>query len=425
MSDLTGTLEGWRKLAYQMQPSAGAYSGNFKPGSKDSAHDAQWLRKISLIVYGSGSGVAGGSSSSGSSAVPALDPSHPPPTRSLRESAEPITLDPLEVTAPAPTPQKPQPGLELGMLRVTFNVHRRTLQSPNLLEAKIYNLSPGTMSKITQFTRVQLSAGYQFANFGQIFDGTVVQYRRGRENPTDTYLEIIAGDGDAANSATSFRRFEPGTKEKDAIEKLAQDTKYPIAYMSKNIGTQTLQRPWVTAGATQQYLREMAQKYKANYWVDNGKLYIVEHKGYLSDEAVVLSPQTGLVGIPELTPQGIQVRCLLNPKLRLAGRVKLDKTLISGIAYYPGTGPGGGFGEERSSVAPLPSGALVPQRTATTPALPGTSPTGTYKILFMEISGDTRGQPWYSDLICMAVDGVTPATVFERSVAQAPSATPS
>lgn len=383
LSDLSALTESWRKLAYAMEPSQAPYSGAFSPTGTSS--DAQWLRQMSLIVYGGQGASAAGPSQS--SAV-----------------------------------NTPGGGIELGALRVTFNVHKRTMQTPDILEAKVYNMAPATMQQVLQFNRVQLSAGYQFANFGMIFDGVVVQYRRGKENPTDTYLEIIAGDGDNLPAATSFRRFEAGTQESTAIKALVQDTGYPIGYIQATIGQQSLQRPWIVAGSTQQVLREMALKYNADYWVEKGQLYFVSRTGYLPGEAVVLAPTTGLVNIPELTPQGIQARCLLNPKLRLGGLVKLDNNLISGIPYYPG--PGG---------AEMTGFQVPPTFSATGPAkfevLPPTSPTGTYRICMIEISGDSRGQPWYDDLICVALDQnmqplLGPQSAFYRSYAYAAPGSP-
>ncbi|MGC8165472.1 hypothetical protein ACP3WT_28400, partial [Salmonella enterica] len=55
-----------------------------------------------------------------------------------------------------------------------------------------------TRQRIEQeFTRIVLQAGYA-GNYGIIFDGSVKQVRRGRENQTDTYLDITAADGDSA-----------------------------------------------------------------------------------------------------------------------------------------------------------------------------------------------------------------------------------
>lgn len=346
--DLSEAMEGWRSLSQQLTPSTGPYSGGFQEPGQQQPNNAQWLRKVSLIVY---------------------------------------------------TTAGSQQGIELASLRVTFNLTKKTLQSPDLLDAKVYNLSPQTMAKVIEFNRVQLSAGYQFANYGMIFDGTVVQFRRGKENPTDTYLEIIAGDGDQLTGASSFHRFEPGTKESDAVNTLIQDTGLDAGHISSSVGTQSFQRPWIVAGATQQYLREITQKYGANYWSDQGKINIVPQNEYLPGEAVVLAPTTGLVGIPELTPRGIQARCLLNSKLKIGGLVKLDKTLISGIPYVPGSS-----NVEMTGPDNMAAGITQARQGANVDIPQATSPTGTYKIVMMEISGDTRGQPWYCDLICIGMD---------------------
>ena len=52
-----------------------------------------------------------------------------------------------------------------------------------------------TVGKVKQYGRVQLAAGYD-DNFGMIFDGTVLLYVIGKENPVDSYIEIHGGDGD-------------------------------------------------------------------------------------------------------------------------------------------------------------------------------------------------------------------------------------
>jgi hypothetical protein len=399
----------WGALAQKMQPSQGAYSGGFGQGGSTLPGGAQWMRRISLIVYG-----AQPSAPAQSAPAPALDPAHPPPTRALavipRADQPPGTTTPLTASPPpVPAAQANPSGLELAALRVTFNLHKNTSTTPNILEARIYNMHPETMSKMTQFTRVQLSAGYKYAQYGMLFDGEVIIYRQGRENQTDTYMEIKAADGQIGD-AVSFHRFDPPMKESDALKQLIKDSKIPEGHVSDQVGTEKLQRPWIVAGSTQAYIRQLMLKYDAQCWPDMNKLHIVKQREYLPGEAPVLSPQTGLVGIPEATPAGIQMRCLLNPRLRMGGLVKLDKKYISGIAYIPGTD-----NAEATISQQHPAVLMGGQQEINVP----TSPIGTYKIYMMEISGDTRGVPWYCDLVCLAIDAdgqvrITPGSVFTK-----------
>src|SRR5471032_1849921 len=87
-------------------------------------------------------------------------------------------------------------GLDLSAMRIKFEIHHMTTQSPNTLIAKVYNLSK-TTAKIIQneFTTVELSAGYE-DNCGLIFKGDIKQKITGRETPTETYIAIVAADFD-------------------------------------------------------------------------------------------------------------------------------------------------------------------------------------------------------------------------------------
>ena len=89
-------------------------------------------------------------------------------------------------------------GIDLSQMRIRFATKQFDLQTPNTAEIRVYNLSDDTANKVQkEFTKVELRAGYD-GNFGTIFAGTVVQFRRGRENPTDKYMDLIVADGDVA-----------------------------------------------------------------------------------------------------------------------------------------------------------------------------------------------------------------------------------
>jgi hypothetical protein len=81
-----------------------------------------------------------------------------------------------------------------------------------------------------------------------------------------------------------------------------------------------------------------------------------------------LNAQTGLVGMPHQTDEGINLKCLINPNLDLDSWVKLDNQSIIQNQL--------GFG--------------VPQTLL--------DMDGLYRIIAIEATGDTRGQEWYFDI---------------------------
>src|ERR1039458_4588958 len=72
-------------------------------------------------------------------------------------------------------------------------------ETPNSLVCRVYNLSRDTEKEIIkEFDQVTLTCGYQNGNKALIFQGTIKQFRRGKERNVDSYLDILAADGDVA-----------------------------------------------------------------------------------------------------------------------------------------------------------------------------------------------------------------------------------
>ncbi len=90
-----------------------------------------------------------------------------------------------------------------------------------------------------------------------------------------------------------------------------------------------------------------------------------------------------MIGTPQQTNEGVNVKCLLNPNIKIASRVEIDNRSI-----------------ERFKI-----NLSVPNSAANIPA-PLTAD-GVYYVLVVEHTGDTRGVPWYSSLICLNIDVTT------------------
>ncbi|WMW66667.1 phage protein [Nitratidesulfovibrio liaohensis] len=271
-------------------------------------------------------------------------------------------------------------GLELGALRVVFATRKGDVETPNSAEIRVYNLSAGTANRIRrEFTRVVLQAGYQ-DNIGTIFDGTIRQVRTGRENGTDTWLEIIAADGDAAyNFATVNTTLAAGSKPADrvAVAQAAMAEKGAGAGYTPELGGQALPRGKVMYGMARQHMRNEAETTDTTWSIQDGKVQMLPRAGYLPGAAVVLTHETGLVGTPEQTQDGIRVRSLLNPRLRIGGRIKLDNASVL------------------RAKTDLKASALLP---------PSLDHDGIYRILTVDFRGDTRGNDWYADMVCIGID---------------------
>src|SRR4029077_5054034 len=80
----------------------------------------------------------------------------------------------------------------------------------------------------------------------------------------------------------------------------------------------------VVSGMARDVLDEIAAHSDAQWSFQDGTLQIVPVDSTLPTEAIVLASDTGLLGAPEINDKGIKATCLLNPRIRIGGKVWLD-----------------------------------------------------------------------------------------------------
>lgn len=291
---------------------------------------------------------------------------------------------------------------DLSELRFTFNIKQADIQTPNNGIIRIFNLSDTTAQAIEkEGARVVLQAGYVGeAQFAVIFDGTIKQVRRGRESSIDSYLDILAADGDVGlNNAIVAASIAAGSSPADRFAVAAGTlTDYGVAmgYLAP-MGEAKLPRGKVMYGMSRDQLRTLAASEGVTYSVQNGKLQTVPLQGFKPGEAVVVNAETGMIGWPEQTENGVVVRTLLNPLLSVGSKLKIDNASILLALQNPSL-QGQLDYEVLKATVPLDAD-------------------GVYRIYVIEHTGDTRGQEWYSDIICLTVDGTVPMGLAARGQA--------
>jgi hypothetical protein len=277
-------------------------------------------------------------------------------------------------------------GLDLSQLRIKFSVKRSDTMTPNVADIRVYNLDEATAILIRkEFTKVILQAGYA-DNFGVIFQGNIKQVILGRESGQDTFIDIVAGDGDRAyNFAVVNATIAKGATQADQVAaSVAAMT--PKGVTAGHLGVlpqEQLPRGKVMYGNARNYLRDAAQTTDHSWSIQDEKVTFVSKKSYLPGERVVLTSKTGMIGAPQQTNEGVNVKCLLNPNIKIGGRIQIDNASIQAFKIN----------------------LSVPNSAANIPA-PLTAD-GVYYVLVAEHTGDTRGVEWFTNLICLNIDVTT------------------
>ncbi|MDU6434810.1 MAG: hypothetical protein E6556_18975 [Pantoea sp.] len=292
---------------------------------------------------------------------------------------------------------------------------------------KIYNLSKDTCSRILgkEFAKIKIIAGYDGmpaavdssqvgvateidpsqvgqtngTNFGEIFSGEIRFTVTGRDNPTDTWALIQAIDGHQAfMNASVTTTLAAGYTVAD-VHSAAMDSFSPYGVTKGITGDAPVTifpRGRVLYQSTRDVMDNVAAQCGATWQLVDGQAQMVPTDKYVQ-EAVVLNSQTGLIGMPQQTMgAGVNVRCLINPNIRLNGLVQIDQASVyraslsaDEIKALPG----------RASEETV-NGNLSVNGTLQQPA--SIAADGLYIVKSIDYNGDTRGQPWYMDMMCFA-----------------------
>lgn len=288
-------------------------------------------------------------------------------------------------------------ALDLSDLRIRFSVRRGDLKTPNSADIRIYNVSDATALRAQkEFERIVLQAGYA-GNFGVIFDGTIKQARRGRESQTDTYIDITAADGDSAYCWSVINMsLAAGSTPDDHLQAALQamESRGITLGEKPNLSTNRLPRGKVMFGMTRDYLDTLGKTQDLSWSFQDGKLTLIPNTAYLPGEAVVVNSATGMVGLPEQTQNGITVKMLLNPSVKIGRRLQIDNKSIQQYRYG-------------LSVMDQPANGMM-QSSAKLDS------DGFYRSIVVNHVGDTRGNEWYTDVIGLAIDATIPLGLIDR-----------
>jgi hypothetical protein len=299
--------------------------------------------------------------------------------------------------------------LDLSEFRIVFTCTAPDVDVPAEGFFRIYNLAlpkpgitaPGATIDVDQYTTVSLQAGYENGPYGSVFNGTIKQFRRGREDGdnVETFVDIFAADGDELYNFgfvnTSIPKGTPQSAILNAIIASASQTTPTALAPSAQLGpggTNPMPRGKVIFGLMREGLRNMARSQGWTWSIVNGEVQVHPQTGYLDGQVVELNALTGMIGLPEQTTEGIIVRCLLNPLIRVGTRIKINNSSI-----------------QRAALPITKQNFFVDSSViAQNLFLPTIANDGVYRVLVNEITGDTRGNPWYCTLTCLAVDQTVP-----------------
>ncbi|KAB7788049.1 phage protein [Methylorubrum populi] len=291
--------------------------------------------------------------------------------------------------------------LDTAGLRIRFATQQQDSSTPHVLNLFITNPSRATIEVIREeYKKITLSAGYN-SDIGALFSGEIIQVRSGRENVIDTYCHIMATASERPrNFGVVNKALAAGHTYRDRIDVAAKafaEFGITVGHID-DLGNKKFPRNFICFGMAKDLLREVCEATGASWHIHNGKLNVLKNKNTLPDGAVVLNSDTGMVGLPEQTIQGVIVRCLLNYRIRPGTKLQINESSIQRAAFNP-------------SVQGAGSNELLKDNN-----ILGVAADGFYKALLVEHNGDTRGPNWYTEIVCVKADGGSSLALYNRGI---------
>lgn len=228
-------------------------------------------------------------------------------------------------------------GLRISKPRITVNVSRDNDGKPARCVVRIYNIAQESERQIRERgNTLTVRAGYG-GSLAQVFVGPVTRVTRSRDKGATARVVVIeAGDETINPDSPGGGAFTFGYTEARPARAIVRDV---AAEMGLNVGSLNaipgdLSFVWYWAGSGSEALADLKRK------IGNGVTYSIQD-GTLNWNAarvantdvsrVRLSPETGLIGVPDVSDEGIAVESFLNTTIAMGSIVDLVSETVTGV----------------------------------------------------------------------------------------------
>ncbi|WP_448512385.1 phage protein [Photorhabdus laumondii] len=218
-------------------------------------------------------------------------------------------------------------SIEITNLRVTFEVSKTITSEPNPATIRVYNLDQSHRNLITSKTYNKASLAVGYDELRVIYTGDIIEAVTIRDD-LDFIIELTCGDGyEAYTGALVNKTLKAGATDADILSEATKSMKVDKGVIDLPKDRQ-LPRGKVLTGNARDIMHKIARNNGANWSVQDGNMVVLPKNKVLADnEGFVLSQETGMIGSPEKTDDGLSVTCLCNPALRIGGLVRIQSII--------------------------------------------------------------------------------------------------
>lgn len=272
-----------------------------------------------------------------------------------------------------------RPRADRHALRIAFSVERDETRYPNNCEIAVWNLAEETrheLDRSAENVTTILEAGYR-DDVQQIFVGTLRRIEHVKEGP-NVITRVSAGDGEEKIAVSRVAQtFVKGTTLQAVLKELIKALGIPegnfkyLSQLKDATGGTKLARALSFAGPASDALSQFCASVGILWSVQDGEMRFRFAGSPSGDVAPLITPDTGLVGIPRIETS--------------KDKAHKGQQVLSGTALIlPGLVPGAAFVLRSAEIS------------------------GNFIALTTKHYGDTAGKEWYVDFTASEIERPAP-----------------
>lgn len=236
--------------------------------------------------------------------------------------------------------------IQFDALDCSFGVKKTLKPQPNTCDLTIYNLNEEHIAQLenlrpkekqaTKGIGCRIEAGYKDAT-SQIWLGDLRTCLTTREG-SDWVTRLESGDGEKAwKNARLHVSYGPKTDLSTALRAMVRSLGLGEGNLSKVVaklkqnGSAIWPSGTTISGSVSRELVAFAKSADLEVSIQDGSLQFLDRGAALSTKAVLLSPETGLIGSPTVDNEGVlEAKMLMIPDVRCGGLVTIDAARVKG-----------------------------------------------------------------------------------------------
>lgn len=239
-----------------------------------------------------------------------------------------------------------QIGTRFEDIRITFNGEKSNSIYANKCEVDLYNINQDTVKQITDDNNVLiLSCGYSENKGLQVlFSGDITRVIPIYEPPDIiTRIECFNGLKKLQQNRIALG-YAPGVSVDTIVKQFVRALELPLAESYTPI-TETFSNGFNYIGEVRKGLTIVLKKVDKEWSIQDGAVQIMDDDGVTKREIIVISPDSGLIGIPENLDEKAgrlsrvtrkrkkkyRITSLLRPELKINDRIQIVSNTVEGL----------------------------------------------------------------------------------------------